>query len=81
MVLMNRLQEAILITSVIMVLLYPIAASLGVNQFSNILLSFGIVGIAISLFTLITKKLRWLLYFWIVGFFAYSIAFIFITIF
>ncbi|MCL4383266.1 hypothetical protein M1278_01360 [Candidatus Marsarchaeota archaeon] len=78
---MDRLQEAVLMTSVIMVLLYPITASFGVSPFANVVLSFGIVGIAISLLTLITKKLRWMLYLWVVGFFVYFLAILFATIF
>jgi hypothetical protein len=80
MVFMDRLQEATLITSVIMVLLYPITASLGISPFADVVLSFGILGIAITLLTLITKKFKGLLYLWIAGFLVYFIAVLFVTI-
>lgn len=72
---MDRTQEATLATSVIMLLLYPVTNSLGgAASFSAVILAFGILGLAVGLLSLISHKLKWMLYLWIAGFFIYFIG-------
>jgi hypothetical protein len=57
-----------------MVLLYPVMSQFGITALAEVFIALGVVGIAVSILTLISKKLMWLLWLWLVIFIVYCVG-------